>query len=177
MYRRDCIIIVVRSLVTELTYPRWYTGLPMVHLLRRSSQGLPDTDPQSWGINLLALCILLTVRHNETQIQTLWTCRNAKMGSQILENLCYSEKLDKCEVNIRYRKYTWIFKRINWLFNFIYQSWYWYGCLHVDPFSNGGWCKQRISGAKFKQVALCNQASKWKLVWSSKYWSIQKMLS
>ena len=37
------------------------------------------------------------------------------MGSQILLNLFYSDKLDKCKVTIRYSNYTWIAKHINWL--------------------------------------------------------------
>ena len=35
------------------------------------------------------------------------------MGSQLMVNLCFIGKLDKCEVTISYSKYTLISKQIN----------------------------------------------------------------
>ena len=39
--RRDFIVRAVRSLLTELTYPHFFTGLPLVHLMQ-FPRGLPN---------------------------------------------------------------------------------------------------------------------------------------
>ena len=53
-------------------YPRWYTGLTVVHQLI-SSPGFTLYCPQSRGINLLMLCMLLRVRHQNLVSGTyLW---------------------------------------------------------------------------------------------------------
>ena len=110
---------------------------------------------------------------NETQIQTLCTLRNSKIGNQLLGDWCSGGKLDKCKVAIIYRKYTWISNHINLLCTDLSLSWSWCGFLHGDYFSNGSWQKHSIMGDKVKQVALWTQAIKWKLVWYSKDWSIK----
>ena len=75
-------------------------------------------------------------RINDTQIQTLCTWRNEKMGIQLLVILYCSGKLDRCKVTISYRKYTWISNRINLLCTCLSPSLYWYGCLREDSFRN-----------------------------------------
>ena len=55
-YRRGCLIRAVRSLLPELTYPRWYTRLPLIHLLCGSSQEFNWYCHYIQGINLVALC-------------------------------------------------------------------------------------------------------------------------
>ena len=54
--RRDFIIRAVRILLPELTYHWWYTRLPVVQLLRGSSQGFTWYCNKIQGINLVALC-------------------------------------------------------------------------------------------------------------------------
>ena len=54
-YRRDCIFREVLSLMPKLTYPRWYTSFPLVHLLRGSSQGFTWYFHHRQDINLVAL--------------------------------------------------------------------------------------------------------------------------
>ena len=103
--------------------------------------------------------------------------RNETIGNQILGNLFYSGKLDKCRVNIRYRKYTWIDKQINWLCTQIYPSLSWCGRIYWYSFINGIWRKQRRMGDKVKRVTLWNQAIKFKLFWSYKECSINNWLS
>ena len=41
--QKECIPRAIRGLMTELTYPQWYTILPLVHLLQLSSKDLPDS--------------------------------------------------------------------------------------------------------------------------------------
>ena len=67
--RRDFISRSVRSLLTALTYPKWYTRLPVVHLVTQVPRGLPGKGHQSLVINLVALCMLLRVRHPD-QLKT-----------------------------------------------------------------------------------------------------------
>ena len=62
--QRGCIIGAVRSLLPELTYPWWYTGLPVVHLLHGISKGLPHQGYQQQGINLFLIFMMLRVRHS-----------------------------------------------------------------------------------------------------------------
>ena len=52
----------VCSLLPELTHPLWYTRLHVLHLVTQVPKVLPDLCSQSWGINLVALCILLRVQ-------------------------------------------------------------------------------------------------------------------
>ena len=47
-----------------------------------------------------------TWKSNKIKVHTLCTWMNAIMGSQIRGNLCASGKFDKCDVTLRYRKYT-----------------------------------------------------------------------
>ena len=61
-YQKVCVSRAVRSLLTSLTYPWWYARLPLIHLLRGISQGFILYYPQSQGINLVALYLLLIVR-------------------------------------------------------------------------------------------------------------------
>ena len=67
-------------------------------------------------------------------------------------NLFSSGKLDKCQVTISYRKYTWISKNINRFCTCLSPSWPWCGCLHVSSFRNGSWWKKRKMGPKVKQI-------------------------
>ena len=99
------------------------------------------------------------------------------MGSQLQRNLCTRGKFGMFKFTISYRKYTLISKQINLLCTVLYSSWSWCGCLHGYYVRNGVLWKHRIMGAKIKQVTLWNQASKWKLVWSSKEWSIKEGLT
>ena len=43
---RDCIIGAVRSLLPALTYPQWYTRLPVVHLVTQITRGLTGKGHQ-----------------------------------------------------------------------------------------------------------------------------------
>ena len=88
-----------------------------------------------------------------------------------MENLWSSGKLDRCETTIIYSKYTWIAKHTNWFCTCLSPSWPWFGCLHRDSFTNGSWQKKIRIGPKVKQITLWMQASKCKLVLSSKNWS------
>ena len=54
-FHKGCIHGLVHVLLPTLTYPQWYTRLPMVHLMQ-VPKGLPDTGHQSQGIKLGALC-------------------------------------------------------------------------------------------------------------------------
>ena len=58
-YQKLCISGAVCSLLPTLTYPQWYTMLPLVHLLQGSSQGFTWLCYQSWGVNLVALWLIL----------------------------------------------------------------------------------------------------------------------
>ena len=41
-YHKGCISIAVRTLLYALTYPRWFTRFPVVHLVNQVPRGLPD---------------------------------------------------------------------------------------------------------------------------------------
>ena len=83
-------------------------------------------------------------------------------------NLCSSGKLDNCEENIIYSKYTCIVRQINGICTHLFPIWPWCGCIHGYSFRNGSWLKQSIIVPKDKQINLCTQARNCKLVWSSK---------
>ena len=46
-YKQLCIPGVVHRLLPALTYPQWYTSLPLVHLLCGNYQGFPSTVTRS----------------------------------------------------------------------------------------------------------------------------------
>ena len=50
-------------LLPVLTYLPWYTRLHMVQLFTQVPKGVPGVCYQSWGIYLLALCMILRVQH------------------------------------------------------------------------------------------------------------------
>ena len=102
---------------------------------------------------------------------------NVTMVGQLLVNLCYSKQIYKCEVTITYNKYTLISNYINFLCTSLYPIWYLCGYICGSSFSNMILWKHSRMGDKVKQVTLCNQAIKCKLVWSYKYWSIKEGLS
>ena len=63
-----CIPGSVCILLTALTYPRWYTRLPLVHLLQGSYQRFTWLCHQSQGISLVVLCLILRVWHSAPNI-------------------------------------------------------------------------------------------------------------
>ena len=45
--QKGFIPVEVHSLLPDLTYPQWYTMLPLVHLIQLISKGLPDSVTRS----------------------------------------------------------------------------------------------------------------------------------
>ena len=45
--QKGCAPGTVRTLLTALTYPQWYTRLHVVHLVTQGNRGLPDTLPRA----------------------------------------------------------------------------------------------------------------------------------
>ena len=62
-YEKLCSSWAVSNLLSNLTYTQWYTKLPSVHLLHGSSQRFTWFCHQIQGINLVVICLILTVWH------------------------------------------------------------------------------------------------------------------
>ena len=59
--QNDCIPGAVCTLLPASTYPQWCIQLHVIRLFAQGPCGLPDT--QRWGINLVAILMILRVRH------------------------------------------------------------------------------------------------------------------